>query len=875
MEPDSPLPKPNIRKVYLVLSLIIFLTTLTVSFLFSSLQLNTKQSINPGQNQEPKAATASAATGKPDIVRQPAISPQITIELEVESTASGQIKGNIQVKNLSEKPLDKLYYDLYLRSPDVIDQTLIDGKKVTLFSQGPLITFFESKSFMLSSGEKKIIPFSLSYPSKINTGPYKLSVFISPDPGTSMGGTAKKVYLRGSGEFITVDGSQCKIVVGDREFTPNIGPNTDGVTPTKAVCTFTNAKTLPVSLKKSLEYAVNYVIGFPASEKLHFDGPQEITIGPKESKIVSIDLPTSLKPQVYQALFSLKDENGDSVSPLIPFRWIIRGPSARIDDLSLDRDFYRRGDKAVVSVSISPSMDLFWRFVQATTSASPNPDEGTDLENSQLKVNITSQTGQLCGEEVVPFSSTKQPGWSGKETIAVNIKNDCLNPKVNASFLEGDNPLAFYSKKFFSSNPQFSTQKNWKSQILVFMAFVTVLALLLAAVLLIRKRGDAKGGGTLIILFILASGLIILKIYQLPNWIENAAAVTHCPSCAQLSPTGPVRYESKDWNYGTEVDGDFWQAGSNIVRNADNSITVNFVGNVRGNACSNFAEGFDIYSYVDGSNNGLGNSSFRINPQAAGYNGPVTASFTITGPFQTQGGRHTLTLNFDLLINLPAGGVYDLHSSDPQVGPDQLGQRLPPNIGFLEQIFPAAYRVIGGRITSSGGAKPGINGVAVSVYDAYDGSRNFFTDGSGNWTASNFIQYMDTYNVYLPSTPAGFTGSGRTNTLGWTWNHNTKADTPFQQSVNYEYQQQGDNDCGGPNNVGTSYRCSFEFDPAPPPATPPPATPPPASPTPTPLPSTSPTPSPSPSPTPSPTPVPPWIQTTNGDVHSNSGISTP
>ena len=69
---------------------------------------------------------------------------------------------------------------------------------------------------------------------------------------------------------------------------------------------------------------------------------QPLTILSKEKKTIEFELPKAEKAQSYDVSFALKNTNSTTNS--VDFRYILRGASATIQNILLDKDSYKKGD---------------------------------------------------------------------------------------------------------------------------------------------------------------------------------------------------------------------------------------------------------------------------------------------------------------------------------------------------------------------------------------------------------------------------------------------------------------------------------------------------------------------------------------------------
>ncbi len=185
---------------------------------------------------------------------------------------------------------------------------------------------------------------------------------------------------------------------------------------------------------------------------------------------------------------------------------------------------------------------------------------------------------------------------------------------------------------------------------------------------------------------------------------------------------------------------------------------------------------------------------------------------------------------------------------------DMFYDSLPLTVNVVEPTVP-----ICGYIKNFP-TEEGISGVQVQVYDDNLGATrtSALSGRDGSWLVDKFVRPGDLYAVRIPSQspPSGYIVPPKTSTYDYSWNFlvnpnpgtNPWADTPWG-FPSYEGQKAGSRDCAGADGAGLTCRCNFVYymdrtEPIPPP------------------------------------PIPdavigPWIQTTGGDVHSNTRINTP
>lgn len=362
-------------------------------------------------------------------------SQMINLKLEAIVSQGNAVSGSVTVINNSNKNFSEGYLVVSLLSPGTTTTLKSGGQDIAIQSPGQLIEFNKSEFFPVKPGDTITKPISLKYPPTIKTGQYNLIVEIKDKDGSSQGSISTKIDLTGSGDFLDVSQTSCKITVGDKAFNPTEGPNVSKDETAVLTCTVKNSLNHSVEAKPEVVYAVNSVAGDNASAT-PLSLASVITVGAGQTGSVKVTIPKNLPPQVYEGMLFLVDNAGQRISANIPFRWIITGPSAVIRNLDLDRSYYKSGQVAKVSVLALPSVDLSWRGGSRPQNPGYSGTAGTDLKNPKISLRILNSNNQLCGqkEEALP-STTQLISWKEKQ-IDIPITQECKNPKVEAAIYE-------------------------------------------------------------------------------------------------------------------------------------------------------------------------------------------------------------------------------------------------------------------------------------------------------------------------------------------------------------------------------------------------------------------------------------------------------
>lgn len=287
-----------------------------------------------------------------------------------------------------------------------------------------------SAGIFLPTGEN--IPVTASYGApEYLTGEYDVFIVVSNKDGFEFGtGYAGKVTFSGTGEHVAIDENACVLrVSGEAEsstYAPAQGVDISSDETLTATCEVTNNFKTDMNVGVSFETRYRGLFGDIAS----YVPPQNANLSfvSGEKKSISFALPKAPFPQAYYVGVKLLNERGDVVSNTAVFRYVLRGASATVQNISLNKASYVAGETAVVSVVWTPSAD---RFSGMRTKV------GTEIQNGLLKVNIANSRGVTCGGASMDLSVGGE-----HRIVSVPITTDCSAPRVTVSILSGTGDMA-------------------------------------------------------------------------------------------------------------------------------------------------------------------------------------------------------------------------------------------------------------------------------------------------------------------------------------------------------------------------------------------------------------------------------------------------
>jgi hypothetical protein len=218
-----------------------------------------------------------------------------------------------------------------------------------------------------------------------------------------------------------------------------------------------------------------------------------------ETKNFSFPIEKMQKPQAYEVVLSLVNDNNEMISGETVFRYVVRGNSSSVQNLRLDKDYYSEGDVAKASFYVTGSADAFF------SARSVNEE----IKDVAIEASITNGSDKACSNVA---SKTVTPG---RETILnIEITRNCENPQINvvakdeSGNILHENSFSIETKKDRKAEEVRTIGVGeWKLPVkavgLIFAAlFIIVLVLVLA------KKG--KRGAMKVFLFIIFSGAVML-----------------------------------------------------------------------------------------------------------------------------------------------------------------------------------------------------------------------------------------------------------------------------------------------------------------------------------------------------------------------------
>lgn len=282
----------------------------------------------------------------------------------------------------------------------------------------------------------------------------------------------------------------CFLEIGNKGYEMNQGIDLGFAEEMKVICQYENTSKESVNAKARYTHFERTSFG----EKL--PGTQESTaqnLSPTKGNVAFI-IEKQAKPQAYYVEAILVDDNGRILSNEINFRYIIQGNSGTVQNISLDENGYKKGDKANVEVMVSNSADQYF--------GSRAQADGSALVEFFANIEVNNKDG-ICGE----LKKQKLSKEKISENFLVLITRDCpkAQVKIDISNEVGEKMDAYSvennleEKKVEAVNrvdpPDREPLVLWKILTYLGIALATLFLLII-----VKMKKKKKGGSSLTIL---------------------------------------------------------------------------------------------------------------------------------------------------------------------------------------------------------------------------------------------------------------------------------------------------------------------------------------------------------------------------------------
>lgn len=193
------------------------------------------------------------------------------------------------------------------------------------------------------------------------------------------------------------------------------------------------------------------------------------SLGPHALQQLLFALPTVSTPGIYSIAFSLTTGKGDSNTKYI--HYVRQGADASIQNVTLDKNYYARGDAAQVG--------FVWTAAVLKSSTS------TTILTQTAEITLQDGAGSACADTV------KQDATSGSlVTVVVPVAHDCTDPQVTVRTLDSGGSVL--TGAFATMTPMTAQIIPLRMMVIAGLCVVVLLGVLLVVIVWIRRRARKR-----------------------------------------------------------------------------------------------------------------------------------------------------------------------------------------------------------------------------------------------------------------------------------------------------------------------------------------------------------------------------------------------
>ncbi len=361
-------------------------------------------------------------------------------------------------------------------------------------------------SEVINLGEKETISKKIDYlaPQYLN-GKFQLWLTAKNASGMTLASvTPGEITLDGDNQYAEIQNTTCYLKVtgeaGDKKYFYNQGVDINSAEKLIATCDVLNNFASPLTLTPQIKTYWRSTFGKVVEDNKE---PQvSMSFEAKKPTTLSFVLPKANVPQAYDAVLTLVDSQNKPLSNQIIFHYVLRGPSATIQNFTLNKSSYQKGDIANATFFWTPSADSF-----------PGSRLGvSDDGRLSLQVEIKDAKGMSC------INSTNNTLDIAKSTLAFNYPMiaACASPRITVSIKDASGnildkkeySLESQAMKIVTQKPAEKNTGKAGNDVMTYVIILVIVFLLISLALIYFKKKDSSRIARLgLFLFFVAGGL--------------------------------------------------------------------------------------------------------------------------------------------------------------------------------------------------------------------------------------------------------------------------------------------------------------------------------------------------------------------------------
>jgi hypothetical protein len=340
------------------------------------------------------------------------------------------------------------------------------------------------------------------------SGEYVLNFFSYTTGGLILGYYPIDATLDGNNQYFEV--SDCFFEVEGDSIKYGISSGVDVLPSEKLTgkCQVENKFGKDMTFQYSFDYYQRSIFGKKVAEGKN--SSEEIILKSGEKKEVFFPIELMEKPQAYDAILKLKGQDTKVISNETIFHYVMRGPSALMQNIRFDKDYYSLGEEANIKAFWSLSADSFF----GSRSGS-----GTKIGEVFFEGEILNGSNNKCSNT---FRQSLGANIDEQLDLKIPITNDCANPILVVKITDKDNKVLDESQWKMESNSvpdkkvKEERQSQNKSKLYILIFFAILLAVLI--ILIAYKKFSHK-------IYFFTFLFFILSIFLFGAHFSSAATV--------------------------------------------------------------------------------------------------------------------------------------------------------------------------------------------------------------------------------------------------------------------------------------------------------------------------------------------------------------
>ena len=351
-------------------------------------------------------------------------------------------------------------YSVVLTSKDgkyVLDDTTYDES----------VTLYENSS----------IDREISYTAPSNfTGSYKLNMFSSNSNGFPFSLLPLgEVKLVSSTKGVSVSTESCYVTInGDTSGKKYNLSNNIFLTKDQSLklsCSVSNTKDSVVTV--SPMYETKFFGSYGEITSQEGGDSAQIIFSANEKKTITLSLPKGSVAKNHFLAFWL-DEQG-APSNQVYVHYTVEGINASLQKITLDKDYYKRGDTGVMAIIWNASHGM----------SSKNGKIFTKPPVVTLSASLVNGKGRTCAE---PIEQKLEKDMNAPETMLIfNIKYTCANPTIKATLIDATGNILDQKEFSFTSSEESINLNSGKFSTGL---IVLLIIIILVIIFYLRRRGN-------------------------------------------------------------------------------------------------------------------------------------------------------------------------------------------------------------------------------------------------------------------------------------------------------------------------------------------------------------------------------------------------